>query len=316
MGEARRNPALEGPAMIPHTQYTQPEIDHPYRVTRPVSREEARRYCARLAHTHYENFLVAGLFCPKPLRQHFYNIYAYCRISDDLGDEIGDPRKSLMLLDWWEAELDAMYRGQPQHPVFVALSETVEQFHIPPDPFRNLLRAFRQDQVQSRYATYADLLAYCVYSANPVGHLVLYLCGYDDAGMRALADKTCTALQLANFWQDVSRDLDKNRIYIPQEDLQRFGVTEAQLVARRFSPEYARLIRFEVERTYPLFEAGKSLGALVDRRVRLDIEMFTQGGLEVLRRIEQQGYDTLTRRPAIPKSRQMVLLLRRLLQIG
>lgn len=315
MGETQRNTALEGPAMAPHS-LAPPEINHPYHVVGPVSREEARRYCARLANTHYENFLVAGLLCPGSLRQHFYNVYAYCRISDDLGDEIGDSQQSLILLDWWESELEAMYRGDPRHPVFVALSETVERFRIPPDPFRNLLRAFRQDQVQSRYVTYADLLAYCVYSANPVGHLVLYLCGYDDAGMRALADRTCTALQLTNFWQDVSRDLDKNRIYIPQEDLQRFGVTEEQLMARRFTPEYAQLIRFEVERTYPLFEEGKALCALVDRRVRLDIEMFTQGGLEVLRRIAQQGYDTLTRRPSVPKSRQMILLLRRLFQIG
>jgi squalene synthase HpnC len=290
------------------------QIPHPYQVDRAYNREEARRYCERLAKSHYENFLVAGLFCPRPLRQHFYNVYAYCRISDDLSDEIGDTQKSLVLLDWWEAELDAMYRGEPRHPVFVALAETVEKFGIPATPFRNLLTAFRQDQTTPRYPTFDDVLGYCVNSANPVGQLVLYLCGYSDPERLALSDKTCTALQLANFWQDVSRDLDKDRIYIPQEDMARFGVTEEQLFARRFTPEYAALLKFQVDRTYPLFAEGRKLGETVDRRVRLDIEMFSQGGLEVLRLIEQQGFDTLTRRPSVSKFRQMTLLLRRLLK--
>ncbi|HLV80291.1 MAG TPA: squalene synthase HpnC [Chthonomonadaceae bacterium] len=292
---------------------TAAEIDHPYRVAGPVTLEEARRYCERLAKSHYENFLVAGLFCPRPLRPHFYSVYAYCRISDDLGDEIGDPQKSLVLLDWWEEELDAMYRGDPRHPVFVALAETVARFGIPPDPFRDLLAAFRQDQTTTRYPTYADLLGYCRYSANPVGRLVLSLCGYSDAERLALSDKTCTALQLANFWQDVARDLEKDRVYLPLEDLERFGYTEAELFARRFTPAFAALMRFEVERARALFAEGLALCPLVDRRVRLDIEMFNRGGLEVLRRIERQGYDVLSRRPAIPKSRQMAILSRRLL---
>lgn len=290
------------------------DIEHPYRVTGPVTVAEARRYCERLAKSHYENFLVAGLFCPRPLRQHFYNVYAYCRISDDLSDEIGDTRKSLLLLDWWEEELDAMYRGEPRHPVFVALTETVEKFGIPPDPFRDLLTAFRQDQITPRYPTYADLLGYCKNSANPVGRLVLYLCGYNDAERLALSDQTCTALQLANFWQDVTRDLDKDRVYIPQEDIARFGYTEEALFARRFTPEFAALMRFEVERTVPLFTEGLKLCSLVDRRVRLDIEMFARGGLEVLRLIEQQGYDVLTRRPAVSKRRQLTILFQRLLK--
>lgn len=293
---------------------TAAEIEHPYRVTGPVTPEEARRYCERLAKSHYENFLVATLFCPRPLRQHFYNVYAYCRISDDLGDEIGDTQKSLVLLDWWEDELDGMYRGEPRHPVFVALADTVAQFAIPPDPFRDLLTAFRQDQTVTRYPTYADLLGYCKNSANPVGRLVLYLCGYNDAERLALSDKTCTALQLANFWQDVIRDLEKDRIYLPLEDMARFGVTEAQLFAHQFTPEFAALMRFEVERTRALFTEGRQLCAWVNKRVRLDIEMFNQGGLEVLRLIEGQGYDVLTRRPAVPKRRQLALLFRRLLK--
>ncbi len=289
------------------------EIPHPYRFEGVATLEEARRYCERLAKSHYENFLVAGAFCPRPLRQHFYNVYAYCRISDDLADEIGDAAKSLVLLDWWEAELDALYQGSPRHPVFVALAETVQKFAIPSEPFRDLLTAFRHDQRVTRYPTYEDVAGYCRYSANPVGRLVLYLCGYQDAERLALSDKTCTALQLANFWQDVTRDLEKDRVYIPQEDMERFGYTEESLFARRFTPEFAALMRFEVERTQALFTEGQKLGKLVERRVRLDIEMFSRGGQEVLRRIEQQGYDTLTVRPSVPKSRQIAILCQRLL---
>lgn len=288
------------------------EIDHPYRAEGTYTLEQARGYCERLAKSHYENFLVAGVFCPKPLRQHFYNVYAYCRISDDLGDEIGDTRKSLILLDWWEEELDAMYRGEPRHPAFVALAETVAKFGIPADPFRNLLRAFRQDQVVTRYPTYEELLGYCVNSANPVGQLVLYLCGYNDPQRFALSDKTCTALQLANFWQDVTRDLDKDRVYLPLEDMARFGYTEKLLFERKFTPEFAALMKFEVDRTRQLFDEGVALTGMVDRKVRLDIEMFSRGGLEVLRLIESQRYDVLTRRPSVSKTRQFTILFQRL----
>ena len=289
-------------------------IEHPYRVDTPVTVTQARQYCEKLARSHYENFLVAGIFCPRPLRQHFYNVYAYCRISDDLSDEIGDTQKSLVLLDWWEDELDAMYRGEPRHPVFVALAETVEKFGIPADPFRDLLTAFRQDQITTRYPTYDDLLGYCKNSANPVGRLVLSLCGYSDGERLALSDKTCTALQLANFWQDVTRDLDKDRIYIPLEDLERFGYNVESLFARRFTPEFADLMRFEIARTRTLFDEGLALGGMVDKRVRLDVEMFSRGGQEVLRLIEQQNYDVLTRRPSVSKKRQMAILFQRLLK--
>src|SRR5882724_1040171 len=170
---------------------------------------EAQEYCSRLARTHYENFSVASWFLPARLRQHFYNVYAYCRISDDLGDEVGDPQASLQLLDQWEAELNACYQGNPRHPVFVALRETITALDIPREPFANLLKAFRQDQTVTCYQTFDDLLGYCLNSANPVGHLVLYLCGYRDAERLKLSDFTCTALQLANFWQDVSTDYEK-----------------------------------------------------------------------------------------------------------
>lgn len=300
------------PEIMTTTHLTAKDIPHPYQFEGTATLEEARKYCEKLAKSHYENFLVAGAFCPKPLRQHFYNVYAYCRISDDLSDEIGDPAKSLILLDWWEEEVDAMYAGAPRHPAFVALAETVQQFGIPSDPFRDLLNAFRQDQRITRYQTYEELVGYCRGSANPVGRLVLYLCGYQDDKRLTLSDKTCTALQLANFWQDVTRDLVKDRVYIPLEDMARFGYTEESLFARRFTPEFAALMKFEVERTHALFQEGLKLTALVEKRVRLDIEMFNRGGMEVLRRIEQQGYDTLTTRSAVPKSRQVALLIGRL----
>ncbi len=287
-------------------------IEHPYRVVGQFSPQESRKYCEKLAKSHYENFLIAGVFCPKPLRQHFYNVYAYCRVSDDLGDEIGDTQKSLILLNWWEDELDAMYSGSPRHPVFVALKDTVAEYGIPAEPFRDLLTAFRQDQTTTRYNNFEQLLDYCKNSANPVGRLVLYLCGYSDAERLQLSDQTCTALQLANFWQDVARDLDKDRVYLPLDDMERFGYTEKQLFAKQFTPEFAALLKFEVSRTREIFAVGAKLGGLVEKRVRLDVEMFSKGGQEVLRLIESQGYDVLTKRPAIRKSRQIQMLFGRM----
>ena len=194
---------------------------------------EARMYCERLAKSHYENFSVATWFLPAKLRQHFYNVYSYCRISDDLGDEVGNAQQSLELLDQWEAELDACYAGSPRHPVFVALAQTVKQFDIPQHEFSDLLTAFRRDQTITRFETFNDILEYCKYSANPVGHLVLYLGGYHDAERQQLSDYTCTALQLANFWQDVTVDYSKGRIYLPLEDLRRFGVSEQDIAERK-----------------------------------------------------------------------------------
>jgi len=271
---------------------------------------EAREYCRRLARSHYENFSVASWFLPERLRQHFFNIYAYCRISDDLGDEVGDPDASLELLDQWQAELDACYDGSPRHPVFVALAETVREFDIPRQPFVDLLTAFRQDQRVSRYETFEDLLGYCRYSANPVGHLVLYLCGYRDSQRQALSDCTCTALQLANFWQDVSVDYAKGRIYLPVEDLRRYNVTEPELAAARNTQAFCELMRFEVQRARDWFRQGEPLAGQVDRELAVDIELFSRGGQEILNAIERQGYAVLGRRPAISKTRKLALVAR------
>jgi len=274
------------------------------------SLEEAQAYCRRLARSHYENFSVATWFLPERLRQHFYNVYAYCRISDDLGDEVGDPTASLHLLDQWQIELAACYAGTPRHPVFVALAETVLQFEIPQHEFSDLLTAFRQDQTVTRYETFEDLLGYCLNSANPVGHLVLYLCGYRDAERQKLSDFTCTALQLANFWQDVSVDYAKGRIYLPLEDLRRFSVSEQDLAANRNTPAFCEMMRFEVERARDWFKQGMPLIGKVDKELAIDLDLFSRGGLEILNAIEKQGFAVLGRRPSISKPRKLALVAR------
>lgn len=277
---------------------------------RAPSLNEAQQYCARLAHSHYENFSVVTWFLPKHLHQHFYNVYAYCRISDDLGDEVGDPQQSLALLDQWEAELEQCYSGEPRHPVFVALRPTVRELEIPQHEFSDLLRAFRQDQTTPRYPAFADVLGYCQYSANPVGHLVLYVCGYRDAERQKLSDYTCTALQLANFWQDVAVDYGKGRIYLPLEDLAKYGVTEDDIAQRRATPAFLEVMKFEVARAREWFQMGLPLAKMVDKNLALDIELFSRGGLEILNAIERRGYDVLTRRPVISKPRKLWLLAR------
>ena len=271
---------------------------------------EAQAYCVRLATSHYENFPVVTWFLPKHLHQHFYNVYAYCRISDDLGDEVGDKQQSLILLDQWEAELGHCYSGEPRHPVFVALRETVREFEIPQHEYSDLLQAFRQDQIVTHYPRFTDLLGYCQYSANPVGRLVLYLCGYRDAERQKLSDYTCTALQLANFWQDVGADFDKGRIYLPLEDFAKFEVSERELGERRATPEFRTMMKFEVERAREWFHRGLPLAKTVDKRLARDIELFSRGGLAILRAIEKQDYDVLTSRPVISKRRKVLLLAR------
>jgi squalene synthase HpnC len=274
------------------------------------SLEEARAYCERLARRHYENFSVATWFLPRRVRPHFYSVYAYCRISDDLGDEVGNPQHALQLLDIWEGELDACYAGRPRHPVFVALKETVRECDIPRQPFADLLTAFRRDQRVSRYETFEDVLGYCRYSANPVGHLVLYVCGYRDGERQQLSDYTCTALQLANFWQDVTVDYGKGRIYLPLEDLRRFGVSEKDIAERRATPQFLKLMRFEVERAREWFRKGLPLAQKVDGELAIDIELFSQGGVAILQAIGKQGYDVLRRRPVISKPGKLALVAR------
>ncbi|HLA39220.1 MAG TPA: squalene synthase HpnC [Candidatus Glassbacteria bacterium] len=273
----------------------------------PPTLDQARRYCQILAQNHYENFHVVSWLFPRRLRPHLHAVYAYCRWADDLGDETGDAERSLWLLHRWEEELLACYQGRARHPVFVALRDTVERFHIPPEPFLDLLAAFRQDQVKKRYQDFGELLDYCRYSANPVGRLVLYVCGYRDRERQQLSDFTCTALQLANFWQDVWRDYQIGRIYLPLQDMMRHGYSEEELASRQYNERFARLLQELVERTWELFRRGLPLASQVARWLAVDMELFSRGGMEVLRLIERQNYDVLARRPYLTREEKTLL---------
>ncbi len=284
----------------------------PEALNRRYSLEEARAYTRWLATHHYENFHVVSFLLPRRLRQDFYNVYAFCRWADDLGDEIAVRAESLRLLEWWRASLDGMYEGRATHPVFVALSPTVERYGIPRGPFSDLIRAFVQDQTVNRYRDWEDLFGYCRYSANPVGRLVLYLCGYSDPQRQRLSDATCTALQLANFWQDVTVDLLKDRVYLPLGLLERNGCAVEDVCARRFTPAFRGAMREAVEKARGLFLEGLPLVNMVDRRLALDIGLFSRGGMRVLEKIEAIDYNVLAARPAISKAERVRLMLRAL----
>jgi squalene synthase HpnC len=284
-------------------------VRSPAALEQSYSPEQARAYTRWLATHHYENFHVVSFLLPKRLHQDFYNVYSYCRWADDLGDEIGNTAESLLWLQWWRAELHAMYEGTARHPVFVALLPTIHRYGIPREPFDDLIQAFVQDQTITRYRNFEELFGYCRYSANPVGRLVLYLCGYRDEPRQKLSDATCTALQLANFWQDVTVDLRKDRIYIPLDVMERNRYGVEDLFARRFTPAFREVMREIVSKTRELFLQGLPLVGMVERRLALDIELFSRGGMRVLEKIEQQGYDVLRARPAISKGERIWLLL-------
>ncbi|MHB8619185.1 MAG: squalene synthase HpnC [Chloroflexota bacterium] len=270
--------------------------------------DEACRSTRRLARSHYENFVVVSWLLPRALRQPMYDIYAFCRTVDDLGDEANGDR--LALLDRFEEKLGECFSGRPSEPLFVALAHTIERHHLPQEPFLALIDANRQDQRVSRYDTYAELEAYCRLSANPVGRLVLGLFGYQDEERCRLSDATCTGLQLANFWQDVGEDYRRGRVYLPLEDLRRFGYEVAELARGETNDAWRRLMAFEVERARSLLWQGRALIPLGERRLRVDLELFSMGGLEILREIEATGFDVFASRPRIPGWRQVGLVAR------
>jgi squalene synthase HpnC len=298
--------------------------------------EQASAYAVHLVHTHYENFSVLSRFLPKPLRPHFAHVYAFCRWADDLGDETGDTQRSLDLLNWWRTELDRCYLRQPRHPVFVALLPTIEQFDIPRKPFDDLINAFIQDQHTTRYESFEQLVDYCTRSADPVGRLVLYMAGHRDEHRQQLSDATCTALQLANFWQDVRRDiLERDRVYIPADVARRHNLDLDLLVkaikldaqnqpcstgcscSNRPSsgitaqlPAYRATLRELVDRTWPLFRQGRQLWPLVHPQIQLQLKLFTFGGESILRLIRRQNYNTATTRPTLSKPAKAALMFR------
>ena len=278
---------------------------------RPTVLDLARsqRYCRRLARRHYENFTVTSWLLPRGLKQHFCNVYSYCRWADDLADEVVDPGYSLSLLDWWEQQLDACYRGQSTHPVFVALEDTIRRFSIPREPFADLLVAFRQDQRVTRYETFQQLLGYCRYSANPVGRLVLYLGGCHRPETVGLADSICTGLQLANFWQDVARDWDRGRVYLPLEHCRTHGYDETMFHRREANRAFRSLLAEEVDEAEGWLRRGLPLVGLVPRWLSLDVALFVHGGLSILEEIRRQEHDVWSRRPVVSKRRKCLLLL-------
>ena len=310
---------------------------------------QAARYTRKLCRTHYENFTVVSWFLPRRLREDFNHVYAFCRWADDLGDETGDPQQSLQLLQWWQHELQLCYNDQPRHPVFVALHQTIRKHDIPQQPFADLIDAFIQDQQVNRYDHWDQLLDYCTRSANPVGRIVLYLCGHRDEQRQRLSDETCTALQLANFWQDVRRDIiQRNRVYIPNDVARKHNLDLQMMVkAVRYDawgscenpgtgdraeqapqgcgcanipspaihalqPAARATVHELVQRTWPMFQRGRALLPMLQPDVRLDVKLFTLGGEAILKLIRRQNYDTLTRRPRLGKLRKSSLILRAL----
>jgi squalene synthase HpnC len=276
---------------------------------RPLTLLQSQQYCRQLAERHYENFTVASRFLPRELRQHVCNVYAYCRWADDLGDETGDPQRSLALLDWWETLLRQCYNGRATHPVFVALSETIQQFNIPAEPFADLLTAFRQDQRVTRYETIAELLDYCRYSANPVGRMVLYLGQCHTPERAMLSDSICTGLQLANFWQDVARDWDIGRVYLPQADCRQFGYDESCFARRECNDAFRRLLAVRVEDAERRLRAGSPLALQMPKGLRLPVALFAAGGLATLEAIRRQRFDVWTHRPTVSRSDKLRLMI-------
>jgi squalene synthase HpnC len=272
----------------------------------------AEAYTRKLTHSHYENFSVVSILLPKHLRQDFCNVYAFCRIADDLGDEVGDRDKALEYLAAFRRQLRACYDadGRRETAVFAALRQTIRRHDIPEKPFDDLIAAFEQDQRVTRYETFEQVVDYCTRSADPVGRIVLYMCGYRNDDRQRLSDKICTGLQLVNFWQDVRRDMiERDRIYLPAEDMKKFGVTVEQIRAGTVTQAYRDLIRFEVERTEKLFDEGHALLKMLDPIYRKQIALFEKGGRAIAAAIRRQKFDTLTKRPRLSKMQKGRLMV-------
>jgi squalene synthase HpnC len=275
------------------------------------SPEDGFRYCEAIARSHYENFPVASRFVPKEIRKHVWTIYAFARIADDYADEPGFTLAERMdNLNQWEQCLDECYTGNPTHRVFAALAETVDRFQIPLELFQNLLSAFRADVTVKRYESFEDLLAYCRNSANPIGRMVLLLLNYRSEAMMRLSDSICTALQLTNFWQDVSVDLQKDRIYLPLEDLEEFDYSEQDLLNRKVNDHFYSLMAFQVRRTAELFVEGKPLLSMVGKDLSRELKLTWSGGTRILQKIHDQNYDVLTKRPILTRLEKLELLFR------
>lgn len=278
------------------------------------------KYCEDLTKNHYENFPVASFLIPKDRRKYIYAIYAFARAADDFADEPGiegGKEKRLALLDEWNGKLNDCYSGKAYDPIFIALGETVRDCNIPKELLENLLNAFGQDVKKSRYENFDEVLDYCKNSANPVGRLVLLVFDIHGDELFEKSDKICTALQLANFWQDVKIDLQKDRIYIPKDDMANFGVSVDDLVNKNDSKTFRDLIKYQAERTEKLFEEGKELLKMlkkesVSKRLILELKLTWLGGMEILNKIRTIDYDVLHIRPKLNLIDKLKLLTKTL----
>jgi len=277
--------------------------------------DDAFEYCEQLTRSHYENFPVASFFLPRDKRKYVAAIYAFARTADDFADEPGmTPAERIEAINDWDEQLLLSRNVSPRHPVFIALSKTIERFEIPVELLRNLLQAFRSDVTTNRYETFEQVLQYCQYSANPVGRLVLLLFNYRSEELMAYSDSICTALQLANFWQDLSVDLQKNRVYLPQEDFRRFRYAEERLLAREYNNEFRNLMAFQVKRTEELFRKGKPLLSEVGKDLALELRLTWNGGMRILQKVAELKYNTLTRRPMLTGFDKAVVLVSSIIQ--
>jgi squalene synthase HpnC len=299
----RMTSSVADPAFASLLRQFGPEASHG-----DVSLEAAEAHCRTLAGGHYENFPVLSFALPKALRQDFANVYAFCRWADDLGDEVADPHDALRLLAWWQSELDAAFAGEARHPVFVALRKTIARHELEQTPFDDLISAFRQDQTKTTYDDFDELRDYCRRSADPVGRIVLRMCGRDSNENVAASDEVCTGLQLINFWQDVARDSDMGRVYLPRQDRLRFGYRDDDFAERRTTPEFVELMRFEVERARNMLVAGLPLSDRMPGRLKVVIALFALGGLRICDRVEAIGYRVWDRRPTVTKSDALGLI--------
>jgi hydroxysqualene synthase len=256
--------------------------------------------CQKLASQHYENFPTASYLVPRDKRDALAAVYAFARYADDVADEPGVENRLEKLADW-RAKLNASYEGNIDHPIFLALQDSAKRFGLSRQNFENLLHAFESDVVVNRHRNFDSLLAYCTCSANPVGRLVLELFGYHDPHLFNLSDNICTALQLANFWQDVAVDFSRDRIYLPQEDMERFHYTLDDLRAGRCDTRWKELLCLEIARTRELFERGKTLPEEVQGKLRTQLRLTWLGGTEILAKIETVSYDIFRRRPSLSK---------------
>jgi len=296
--------------------------DEPKSAAKPMSVAEAYEACTQLARAHYENFPV-GRLVPREMQPHVHAVYAFARHADDLADEgyagsakaqdVLTPEQRLALLDDWERQLLAPPESLGLHFIFTALHETIRMLDLPMSLFTDLLSAFKQDVVKSRYANFDEVLDYCRRSANPVGRLVLLLHGKRDEELHLLADHICTGLQLANFWQDVGVDLEKDRMYLPEDDRATYGVTEESLFAHNADDKYRQLLKFQVDRTQGIFNQGELLTKKLRGLLRLEIRLTWLGGTTILRKIEALKYDTLNHRPTVGKADMALLFLKALL---